>query len=164
MMSTAQFMNTEAAAPKPVRLVDSGRMVIRGSQRLLGVSLGLAAVGLWLAPGSSWENDVMLFKLVLSLMAVLAGMGLLQASMRPKAPQVEIDTIRREVRLTRPADDGSAKLLERCTFANLSRAEREGTHVRMWGPGHTLLAEVTLNDATALNSLLAGLSDEGKLP
>ena len=119
MMTTAEFMDTDAAALQPARVVDGGRMVLRGAQRLVGASLALAAVGLWLAPGSSWESDVMLFKLILSIIALLAGFGLMQSSATPAAPEVEIDTIRREVRLLRPAPDGSATVLKRCTFGNL---------------------------------------------
>ena len=163
MMSTAEFMNVKAAAANPVRMADGGRMVVRGAQRLLGVSLALAAVGLWMAPGSSWESDVLLFKLILSLMAILAGAGLLQASAKPKSIEVEIDTIRREVRLMRPAPDGSAALIERCAFADLTRAERNDTLVRLWGPRNTLLAEVNMSDRAVLHTLVSGLRDTGKL-
>ena len=163
MMSTAEFMNIKAATAEPVRMADGGRMIMRGTQRLFGVSLALAAVGLWLAPGASWENDVMLFKLILSVMAVLAGFGLLQASIKPKSVEVEIDTIRREVRLTRPASDGSSALLERCAFADLARAERDDNRIRLWGPSNKLLAEVTMTDRAVLCSLVVGLRDAGKL-
>ena len=163
MMSTAEFMNVKAAATNPVRMADGGRMIIRGAQRLLGVSLALAAVGMWLAPGASWENDVMLFKLILSLMAILAGVGLLQASAKPKAVEVEIDTIRREVRLMRPAPDGSFALIEHCAFADLARAERDDTLIRLWGPSNKLLAEVNMSDRAVLHTLVSGLRDTGKL-
>jgi membrane protein implicated in regulation of membrane protease activity len=163
MMSTAEFMNAKAAVTAPVRVTDGGRMIARGAQRVLGTALALAALGLWLAPGASWENDVMLFKLILSLIALLAGFGLLQASSKPKTLEVEIDTIRREVRLMRPADDGSAALIERCAFADLSRAERLDNDIRLWGPSNNLLAEVSMTDRAVLSSLVAGLRDAGKL-
>jgi hypothetical protein len=163
MMTTAEFMNTEAASVEPVRMTESGRMVIRGAQRLIGAALALAAVGLWIVPGSSWESDVMLFKLILSLVALFAAVGLLQASASSTSPEVEIDTIRREVRLMRPASDGSAAMVERCAFAELSRAERDGDLVQLWGRGNRLLANVKLSDRAALASLVAGLRDVGKL-
>ena len=165
MMTTAEFTNAEAAAARAERvwIVNGGRIVLRATQRLLGAALAIAAVGLWIAPGASWESDVMLFKLILSLMAFLAALGLLHASAPSKKPVVQIDTIRREVRVTRPAKEGSATVLERCAFADLSRADRLGNHIRLWGAENTLLADVTLTDRTALKSLIAGLQDTGKL-
>ncbi len=163
MTATAEFMKVEAAKLEPVHMADGGRMVVRAVQRLLGVALTLAAIGIWVAPGASWESDVMLFKLVLSVTALLAGFGLMHTSSTPSAPEVEIDTIRREVRLLRTAGDGSAEVLQRCAFADLSRAEQRGGHVRLWGQSGALLAEVTLTDRGVLKSLLAGLRDAGKL-
>lgn len=163
MTATAEFMNVEAAKLEQVRMADGGRMVVRAVQRVFGAALTLAAIGIWVAPGASWESDVMLFKLVLSVTALLAGFGLMHSSSAPTAPEVEIDTIRREVRLLRPASDGSAQVLQRCAFSALSRAEQRGGHVRLWGPSGALLAEVTLTDRDALKSLIAGLRDADKL-
>ncbi|MEM6303837.1 MAG: hypothetical protein AAF744_03905 [Pseudomonadota bacterium] len=162
-MSTAQFTNAQAVAREEVRIADGGRMLVRGAQRLIGASLALAAIFIWVAPGASWESDVMLFKLVLSITALLAGLGLMQSSAAPATPEIEIDVIRREVRLLRSAPDGSAAVLERAAFAELSRAERCGQHLRLWGPSGDLMAEVTLSDRRALSSLVACLRDAGKL-
>ncbi|MGC1495107.1 MAG: hypothetical protein WA790_04810 [Sulfitobacter sp.] len=165
MTATAEFMNVDAAAPalQPVRIVGGGRMLVRAAQRLMGVALIIAALGLWLAPGASWESDVMLFKLILSITAGLAGLGLMQSSATPQAPEVEIDTIRREVRLVRRAKDGHSDVLQRCAFAELGRVEREGAHVRLWDSSNTFLAEVSLSDRSAMSSLVSGLRDAGKL-
>ena len=54
-------------------------------------------------------------------------------------------------------------MLKRCTFGNLLRAEHETNHIRLWGQGDVLLAEVTLTDRAVLNSVIAGLRDAGKL-
>ncbi len=163
MTATSEFMSVKAAKPAPVRMADGGRMVVRVAQLLFGAALTLAAIGIWLAPGASWESDVMLLKLVLSLTALLAGFGLMHSSSTPSAPEVEIDTIRREVRLVRPAANGSAEILQRCAFNALSRAEQRGGHVRLWDQSGDLLAEVTLTDRDTLKSLVAGLRDTGKL-
>lgn len=163
MTATADFMNGQPKEIEPVRMADGGRMIIRGTQRLVGVSLTLAALGLWLAPGSSWESDIMLFKLILSLTAIIAGLGLISQSASQPAPEVEIDTIRREVRLVRRQRGMADQVLQSCGFANLAHVERDGNNVRLWDQAGTFLAEVSLTDRNALFSLVTGLRDAGKL-
>ncbi len=163
MTATAGFVDVKALAVEPVGVVDGGRMIIRGTQRLFGVSLTIAAIGLWLAPGASWESDVMLFKLILSITAVIAGLGLVSASAKPRAPEVEIDTIRREVRLVRRQRGTAAEILQNCAFADLAKAEYKGSTVRLWDASGAFLAEANLSDRTAFSSLIAGLRDVGKL-
>ena len=168
MTATADFMNANTSATamadiEPVRMVDGGRMIVRGVQRLAGVSLTIAALALWLVPGSSWESDIMLFKLILSITAVIAGLGLVSSSSTPRTPEVEIDTIRREVRLVRRQRGVAPEVLQSCGFAQLSRAEHEGNTLRLWDQAGKLLAEVSLTDRAALSSLVSGLRDVGKL-
>lgn len=163
MTATVDFSKSDATALEPVRMVDGGRMIMRGTQRLLGAALALAALGLWFAPGASDGGDIVLFKLILSLAAVLAGFGLLHASVTPRAPEIEIDTIRRQIRVVRRQPGAAAKVLQTCTFAQLKGAEFDGSLVRLWDQAGILLAEVTLSDRAALNSLVAGLRDEGKI-
>lgn len=163
MSATAEVLDASHVTAEPARMVSGMRMVVRGSQRLFGVALTLAAVGLWLAPGSSWETDIMLFKLILSLTAVLAGLGLISASSAPPLPEVEIDPIRREVRLVRRQRGRAPITLQRCSFAKLAKVEHQGNCVRLWDQRGYFIAETNLSDRQALSSLLAGLRDAGKL-
>jgi hypothetical protein len=163
MSVSVEFMNADTTTIAPVRIAEGGPMLIRATQRLTGVALVFAAFALWLAPGAAWESDVMLFKLILSLTAVIAGLGLVSSSSTPRAPEVEIDTIRREVRLVRRQRGAAAQVLQSCGFGKLARAEHEGNTVRLWDQAGTFLAEVSLTDRKALSSLVAGLQDAGKL-
>lgn len=163
MTTTADTIAPEAITFEPVRMTDGCRMVMRAVQRLFGAALTLAAIGIWIGPGSSWEADLMLFKLVLSLTALIAGFGLMQSSAGPAKPEVEIDTIRREVRLVRPVAGGTTQVVDRCAFVDLAGAELKGNHVRLFGKDRSLLAEVTLTSRATLNSLVSGLRDTGKL-
>ncbi|GAA6177908.1 hypothetical protein [Sulfitobacter pacificus] len=163
MTETAEYMNAQPKAIEPVSMVDGGRMIIRGTQRLVGVSLTLAALGLWLAPGATWESDIMLFKLILSLSAVIAGLGLISQSAGQRAPEIEIDTIRREVRLVRRQRGAADQILQSCSFAKLAHAEQDGNTVRLWDQAGRFLAEVKLTDRASLRSLVTGLRDAGKL-
>lgn len=163
MTATAEFMNDKAPAIEPVRMADGGRMIVRGTLRLFGAAMALAAIGLWLAPGASWDSDIMLFKLILSLCALIAGIGMLSSSSRPPAPEVEIDSIRREVRLVRRLRGAAPVILQSCTFGDLAHVEHSNTTVRLWDKGGAFLAEVNVTDRSALSSLLSGLRDAGKL-
>ena len=163
MSVSVEFMNADTTTIAPVRIAEGGPMLIRATQRLTGVALVFAAFALWLAPGAAWESDVMLFKLILSLTAALAGLGLMQSSAKPNTPKIEIDTIRREVRLVRPVAEGKNIVLKRCGFADLARAEWEGVKMRLWDKNNAPLAEVTLNDRNVMTSLVSGLRAAGKL-
>lgn len=162
MTTQTAFTAEKAATVEPTRMVDGARTVLRGVYRLLGVSLMLAAVLLWLAPGSSWGSDILLFKLILTLTAIMAGIGLLAASARPDAPEIEIDVAHREVRLVRRSRGYAPVVLKACRFSALSRAERAGAIVRLWDRDGVFLAEVSLTDPNVLGQLVHGLQDEGK--
>ncbi|MEM7521432.1 MAG: hypothetical protein AAF307_10380 [Pseudomonadota bacterium] len=163
MTATADFIQKDIPVTEPVRMVDGTRMIARGIQRLLGAALALAAVGLWVAPGSSWDNDILLFKLILSLTAVFAGIGLMSASAKPRAPEVQIDTIRREVRLVRRMTGAAPVVLQSCRFDELAQAEFDGATVKLWDTEGVFLADVCPTDRNALSSLVSGLRDAGKI-
>jgi hypothetical protein len=163
MTASADFMDAGNPVIEPIVTTDGSRMVLRILQRLVGFSLALAAAALWIAPGANWEADVMLFKLILSITSIVAGLGLMHASARPAAPEIEIDTIRREVRLVRRSRVDGDTVLSRSSFTELGKAELDGPNIRLWDAQMTLIAEVTLYDQDARRSLVGGLRDEGKL-
>ena len=163
MTVTADFMSARRTASELVFKTDGSRMLLRGLQRLVGFSLALTAAALWIVPGSNWDHDVLLFKLILSITSIIAGLVLMQSSARPVPPEIEIDTIRREVRLVRRSKTTSDTLVSRSTFAELGKVEVEGACVRLWDAKMTLLAEITLHDRDVRRSLLGGLRDEGVL-
>lgn len=162
MTATADFMKDGATTLEPASMVDGGRMLMRSAQRVIGASLFLAAFVLWLAPGTA-QQDVMLFRLLLSVAAAVAGLGMMLASGKPEAPAVEIDTIRRTVSLVRPDRNGQKQVLTRCAFADLGHAEINGHVVRLWDGDGVLLAVVTLTNQVLLKSLVNGLRDVGKI-
>jgi hypothetical protein len=167
MTAITDFMHDTATAPQrvrssPVQMLDGGRMMIRGSLSVLGAALIMSAVGLWIMPGSEFSSDVMLMKLCLSVGAVFLGIALTQGARTPKTPEVEIDTIRREIRLVRRTGK-RFECIQSCKFVDLDRAEVHGAHVILWGPGDVMLAEVALRDPQLRRSLMGGLVDAGKL-
>jgi hypothetical protein len=137
-------------------------MLLRGVQGVLGAALMLTAIGLWIAPGASWAQDVLLMKLCASAIAGMAGIACLQGFARPLPPKVEIDTIRHEVRLVRTRGKDRF-VLDRCAFKDLTLVENSGTHVQLWGKNDTLIAEVAASDRITHRSLVTALRVAGKL-
>ena len=162
MTTQTAFARSSLVLTAPTRVMDGAGVLLRGLQRLLGVSLMLAAVLLWVAPGATWESDILLFKLVLTLTGLMAGIGFLTNTVAVDTPDVEIDVSRREVRLVSRAR-GEVTTLKTCSFGRLSKVERTGPVLRLWDESGAFLAEVTMMDEAMLKDLVHGLKDEGKL-
>lgn len=167
MTAVTDFMTDAAKTPAnavagPIQTLNRGRLMMRGSQNLLGGFLILTAIGFWVMPGSDFSSDVVLMKLVLSLIAALAGIAMMDQGKAPAIPEVEIDTVRREIRLVRHKGK-HGECVQSCKFSDLDRAEVHGTHVILWGQDDVMLAEVALNDPQLRRSLMRGLSTAGKL-
>ena len=162
MTSAADPATFESIGPQPVSMLDGTRMVMRGVQGVVGVALVMTAVGLWIAPGTTWTHDLLLMKLMVSVLVGLIGVAMVQGFIRPKAPQVEIDTIRHEVRLVRTRGKDRF-VLDRCRFADLTLVENSGTHVQLWGKNKELIAEVAATDRVSHRSLVTALRVAGKL-
>tara|TARA_R110000764_G_scaffold40267_1_gene89996 strand:+ start:130 stop:633 length:504 start_codon:yes stop_codon:yes gene_type:complete len=145
-----------------VRALDAGRTLGRFARRVTGAGLILAAAGLWLAPGSSWAAEILLIKLVLSLVAGGVGLALVQTGGAPDTPQVEIDLVRRRVRVV-GRTGGKDVVLHDCSFADLGRVEKTSNTLVLWDAHGNLLAEVAPADRRALKALVSGLRDAGKL-
>lgn len=157
---------TDFTAPTPLadapRMIHGGRWLARIGQRMGGAALVLAAVGLWVAPGASWDMDLALMKMGLSLAIGFAGLAILTAGRAVPSIEIEIDTVRREVRLVR--GKGRARtLVSRTAIADLGPAELHGNMARLWAADGALVAEVAMGDPDLRRGLTAALRDEGKL-
>ena len=144
------------------RTVDGQRWLVRCGQRIVGAALVLAALGLWVHPGALLEADVLLMKFALSLTLGLGGLIVLQMGGLVPAGDVEIDTVRREVRLVR-GTGGARHIVSRTRMADQGRAEQDGVMTRLWAQDGALIAEVALSDAALRSSLTSALRDAGKL-
>jgi hypothetical protein len=162
MTSAADPSAFNSIAPQGTRMLDGSRMMMRGFQGIIGAALILTALGLWFAPGASWESDLMLIKLLVSAVAGMVGIAFLQGFARPNLPRVEIDTIRHEIRLVRTTGK-DRWVLDRCKFVDLSRVVNSGTHIQLWGKNDALLAEVAASDRVSHRSLVTALKVAGKL-
>lgn len=149
-----------SAATVEAKLKARGRVMGRAAQRFVGFLLVLAGFGIWLAPGAVMAADLNLIKMVISLLCAVAGTALWQVGKAQPCAELEIDSVRQEVRLVRWTGR-QRDLIELRSFEDLSRVEFDGAKVRFWQQGSALLAEVDLHDTGSLRALRAGLSRAG---
>lgn len=162
MTSAADPATFASIEPQPVRMTDGTRMILRFLQGIVGTALLLTAIGIWIAPGANWATELLLMKLLASVVCGIVGLYCMQAFIRPAAPKVEIDTIRHEIRLVRTRGK-DRYVLDRCAFKDLELVENSGTHVQLWGKDNVLLAEVAATDRVSHRSLVTALRVAGKL-
>lgn len=161
MTAISDFM-TNTAPADAAQMVDGRRWMIRAAQNLGGAALILAALGLWVQPGASWEADLALFKLGLSVLMGFAGIAVMQLGRARPMVQVEIDTMRREIRLVR-AQGGAKELVSRTGMSDLGDVHLVGGVLSLFDARGILIADVALTDPGTRSSVLAALRGAGKL-
>ena len=161
-MTAITDIPAQAAIADAPHMINGQRWLARSAQRIAGAGLVLAALGLWVAPGASWDGDLALIKLGLSLMIGFAGLTILHAGRAQPTVEIEIDTVRREVRLVR-GKGKTRTLVSRTRIRDLGQAELHGNMMRLWADDGALVAEVAMINPDMRRSLTAALRDEGKL-
>lgn len=141
----------------------SQRAILRAVQRLLGASLSIAALGLWVVPVGAGGTAEMLSKIMITLVLGFAGAALWQSGAPTPSPEIEIDMTRREVRLVRWYGE-SKSLVTRRRFDELQGAAFAGREVQLWDRDGSLLADLTLPDAALAAALRRALEDSRMPP
>tara|TARA_R110002110_G_scaffold1733_10_gene7648 strand:- start:111 stop:605 length:495 start_codon:yes stop_codon:yes gene_type:complete len=162
MTVTSDFMTSGQIRLSTGGTVSGTRSILRLMQRLVGVSLLMASSGLWLAPGANWNNEVMLMKMALSAISLLVGVWLILSGQKPAAPEIQIDTVRRVVRLVRPGPLGADLLLQKCRFSDLSKVKREDRVLMFWDEKGDFIADVYIGHQSVMDVLISGLLDSGQ--
>ena len=126
-------------------------------QRAFGAILALAALSLWVAPGSQMGGDTMTFRIALSALSLIAGVLIICAARMPAEPEIEIDTAQAELRMVRPGPFGNRNVVERLSFDALGRVQRDGERLKFWDASGSFLAYVELRDRTVREALVARL-------
>jgi hypothetical protein len=159
----APVADFDTSGPVMLRTRGGRRFLVRASQRFLGVSLSVAALGLWLVPVGAGGTAEVLSKLMVTLLLGFAGAALWQAGSPRPMPEIEIDLVRREVRLVRFYGE-TRSLVTRRRFEDLSGAAFRGRDVQLWDEAGELLAELTLPDDALTAALRRALQDAQVAP
>ncbi|WP_299730860.1 hypothetical protein [uncultured Tateyamaria sp.] len=161
-MTAITDFSTQHDIGEAPHMVDGASWMTRGAQSVGGIALVLAAIGLWITPGAAFDPDLALIKLGVSATLILMGLAIIQAGWARPMVEVEIDTVRREVRLMR--GKGRARsLVSRTSIADLGPAEVRGNMARLWTTDGSLVAEVAMSDPDLRRSLMGALRDAGKI-
>ncbi len=163
MTLTAEYDLGRKPSIERANKLDGCRFIVRFALRILAAAVVLSGLCLWILPGSSWNNEVLLFKLTLSVMAFLGGVGLWQLGMDPVPPVVELDIEGGVMRLVRESGPVRRTLIEQCAFDDLGGAEHNGRQITFWAKDARMLAEITLSNANAHATVIAALGRAGKL-
>ena len=161
MTVITDILRTTPMAETP-DLVDGQRWLVRSAQRMAGMILIMSSAGLWVLPGSVWSVEILATKFALTILFGVVGLAVLQSGRAQPVVQVEIDTVRREVRLVQGKWQRRT-VVNRTPMADLGPAEQHGTMVRLWAMDGSLVAEVMVTDPEARRSLTGALRDAGKL-
>ena len=146
-----------------VHMLGGGRLALRLAMRIGAVTFAIVMLLIWIAPGATWDSDVLLFKAALSVASAFVSAAMWQQSMPQPRPTVEVDIANMEVRVMRRSAGAEPRVIESCRFADLDAVDLHGRHIILWNKGNRLLADFTLSNSKAHASLLAALRGAGKL-
>lgn len=161
MTATFDTTTDHDAADAP-RALFTRRSIARFVTRVFGAVLVLGGIGIWLEPTPYAGADLVAMKLAVSLVFSLAGFMILQERRTDDTAEVEIDTVRREVRVLTGAGR-ARKLARRTAIRDLGKAELMGDSLRLTAANGDVLADVSLADTHIRKSLCSALHDAGKL-
>ncbi len=143
-----------------IKLRDGVPWVVRTAQRFGGVAFSVAGLALLLFPFGAATTTEILCKLMMALVFGFVGAALWQSGSPASTPEMEIDLVRREIRLMRWVGRHRQET-SRASFSDLGRAEIAGRVARLWDKTDGLVAELNLADERAVRSLQRALQDEG---
>lgn len=120
----------------------------------------MAALALLVLPFGADTATAVLCKMMVALTLGFVGAALWQAGAPVATPELEIDMVRREVRLVRWSGS-SRQQTATAAFSSVGHAEIVGNRARLWAQDETLIAEVSMPGESATRSLMRALQDEG---
>lgn len=160
---TATFdATTDTRMETAARLGAGPRNLGHLAVRSVGVVLVLAGIGVWLEPTAYPGPDLVAMKLGLSLFLSLAGFLILQDRTDTHGPEMQIDMIRREVRVF-STDGAGRRASRRIPLQDLGQADMKDDAVRLSTAGGEMLGDVSLQDPRVRARLCGALQDAGKL-
>jgi len=162
MTATSDFRTDHMLYKVSNGAVQGTQLMVRFLQRLGGVSLIVAASGLWLAPGADWSSDVVLVKIGLSASSLFLGFWLVFAGAAESRTEIEIDLVRMELRIFRPGAMGAMLVVYRGRFADFGQIVRYGSGLKFWDMQGNFVADLKVTERDILQGLIRSLQDSGQ--
>ena len=127
-----------------------------------GVLLVMAGLGQWLLPGALFSADLLLPKIAITAVMLALGLVCLQMVGRDTTVEVQVDTVKRELRVVERDRRGTERLVQRIAMRDIDSAYvKRGPHPS--AGGHLLLrvahSEAPLHLATGSERELRLLHD-----
>lgn len=153
MVAIADLMQDGAGA----KVVIEGHPASRALNGFIGVVLVLAALGLWLVPGSNWDAGMMLVKLGLSGFFLGGGMMFLLSVRRTVHPEVFLDSKRGRMRMLERDERGHVAREVEIDYDDLSEVDfRDGMLIARDHHGRPVL-EMPVEQVGNLDEVRAAL-------
>lgn len=133
--------------------------VARAMMRFVGVVAILASVGIWVVQTRMWDVEVVLIKLVVSVIFGTGGMAMLQVGRDLGEDEFHIDNTRGELRHVKRGCDGIVRLQAAYRFQDLASVQIEGGILEAKGKSGAALVRAEIRDkdvAAGLSTALQG--------
>jgi len=151
MTSTFDFTDvepTEAQAKAFRASVSVSNML----SRLVAAGLMVCALGLWFSTNTAFDAQMLLFKLGMSLVFAVGGIALYNHATQERAPDVEFDQIRRELRIVK-RQFGNEEVVFSKRFEELGEVEMKDNKVVVYDVDGTKIVEVDVADPKMYRAL-----------
>lgn len=124
--------------------------LVRNTMRVLGLGFIGAALALWYSPGTIWDMDMMMMKLLVSLICFATGVTMFQMVPARDEFEIQFDEARREVRVI---DGGKGKSVLRRSYDSLGHATVASNVVTLWEKDGSELVSLPIDDDNTHHAL-----------
>lgn len=145
MTATFEFTDAATAEIERTKAFRVSLSVSNMVSRIVAAAMMVAALGLWLSTGADYEAELLLFKLGTSLFLAVLGVALYQHAAEARAPEVEFDQIRRELRLVK-RQFGMQEVVYSKRFEELGDVQMQGSIVTIFDEEGAKIVELPVED------------------
>ncbi|MDQ2095263.1 hypothetical protein [Rhodalgimonas zhirmunskyi] len=114
-------------AEKSGKLSLAGHATSRALSHFMGIVMSVSAFGLWIVPGSSYDPQLMLLKMGVTLFLMIGGAMFLVAARKAHHPEVQLDPSRGILKLRHRDERGTVIGEDDISYDDLSEVDfRDG--------------------------------------
>ena len=130
---------------------------MRAMTSFFGVTLMASAVGVWVVSGVGIDMQLVLFKLVLTLVFFISGLSLTLSARRRVHPEVHLDNAKSELRVMERGCDGVARLKAAISYSEIQDVDFRDGMLCATGENGEALLEMPMGMIDNLDHLQAAL-------